>query len=75
MCNGGYGLHLNGIHLLQWMIQYSRRVDRLKSQVLVIEVANEQGLCRKGIRLYIDICSCDAAEKGALADVGVPTYQ
>lgn len=56
-------LHLDGVHLLQWVIKDSRRIDDLPSEILVIQVANEQGFCGEGVGLNIDIGTGDFVHK------------
>ena len=72
MGDGGDGLHLDGIHLLERVVEDSRGVNGLESEVFVVEVADEQALGRERIRLYVDVRSRNALQETRLAHVGVP---
>jgi hypothetical protein len=73
--NGGNRLHLNGVHLLQGVVENSGGVDSLESKVLVVEMSNVQGLGGESVRLNVDIGASDALEETGLSDVGVSTDQ
>lgn len=73
MSQSGDTLHLNGVHLLQRVVQNTRRVDDLPSQVLVIQMTNEQRLGGEGVRLDIHVRAGDLVNEGRFADVGVST--
>lgn len=53
------------------MIQNTRGIDGLKSQVLVVEMSNEQTLGCERIWLDIDIGSCDTLQEARFSDVRV----
>lgn len=53
----------------------TRGVDDLESQVLVIEMPDEQTLGGESIRLNIDIGTGDAAQEAGLSDVRVTANQ
>lgn len=71
MGNGSDTLHLDGVHLLERVVQDTGGIDGLEAQVLVVEVADEQGLGCEGIGLDIDVGAGDAAQEARLADIGV----
>eukprot|EP00962_Isochrysis_galbana_P021975 scaffold6512_cov132-Isochrysis_galbana.AAC.3 len=67
----GDGLHLDGVALLERLVQHARRVDDLPAQVLVVHVAHEERLCGEGVRLHVNVCARHAVHERRLADVGV----
>lgn len=64
-------LHLNGVHLLKRVVENTRGIDGLESQVLVVEVTDKQTLGSEGVGLDIDVGAGDAAQEAGLSDVGV----
>lgn len=73
MSESGNTLHLDRVHLLQRVIQHSRSIDNLPSEVLVVHVTDEERLGGEGVRLNVDIRSSDFVDEGRLSDVGVST--
>lgn len=71
MGEGGDGLHLDRVHLLEGVVQHSRRINHLPSEVLVVHVAHKERLGRERVRLHVDVRARDLVDKGRLADVGV----
>ena len=71
--DGGDGLHLDGVHLLERVIEETGGVDGLKAKVPVIEMTDEETLGGEGVRLHVDVGAGDGAEEAGLADVGVTT--
>lgn len=68
-------LHFNGVHLVERVVQDTGGIDDLPSEVLVVEMAHEEGFGGEGVRLNIHICSSDLVHKARLADIGVTTAQ
>lgn len=75
MGDGGDGLHLDGVHFLQRVVENTRRINGLESQVLVIEMADKQTLGSESVGLHINVCAGDAAQEAGLSNVGVSTDQ
>lgn len=75
MGNGSDGLHLNCIHLLQRMVEDSGSVDGLETEVLVVEVTDEQTLRRECVRLHINIRSGNALQEAGLSNIGIAANQ
>lgn len=73
MGDGGDRLHFDGVHLFQRVVQYTWGINCLESQILVIEMSNEQTLGCESIRLNINVCSSDAFQETGLANVWVTT--
>lgn len=71
MCKRGDGLHLDRVHLLERVVEHSRRVDDLPPEVLVVHVADEERLGREGVGLDVDVGAGDLVDERRLADVGV----
>lgn len=65
-------LHLDRVHFLERVIEDTRGIDDLPSQVLVVKVADEKRLGRKGVRLYVYICTRDLVDEGGLSDIWIP---
>lgn len=55
MGQGGDGLHLNGVSVLEGVIKNSWGVNHLPPEVLVIHVAHEEGLGGEGVGLHINV--------------------
>ena len=49
MGEGGDGLHLDRVHLLERVVEDTGRVDDLPSEVLVVHVSDEQRLGRERV--------------------------
>lgn len=71
MSESGNRLHLNGVHLLERVVEDSGRVDDLPPEVLVVHVADEERLGGEGVGLDVDIGASDLVHEGGLSDVGV----
>ena len=71
MSEGGNTLHLDRVHLLQGMIQHSRGIDNLPSEVLVVHVTDKERLGGESVGLNVDIRSSDLVDKGRLSNVRV----
>ena len=71
MGDGGDGLHLDGVHLLERVIEQAGGVDGLKAKVPVVKMADEETLGRERVRLHVHVGAGDGAEEARLADVGV----
>lgn len=68
---GRDGLHLDRVHLLERVVEHSRRVDDLPAQVLVVHVPNEERLGREGVRLHVDVGARHLVDERRLAHVRV----
>lgn len=68
---GRDGLHLDRVHLLERVVEHSRRVDDLPAKVLVVHVADEERLGREGVRLDVDVGARHLVDERRLADVRV----
>ena len=64
------GLHFNGVHLLERVVENTRGIDDLVTEVLVVEMADEQALGGESIRLDRGISAGDGAHERRLADIG-----
>ena len=53
------------------MIKYSRCINNLPSQILVIQMPHKQRLCGERVGLDIDICASDFVDEGGFSDVGI----
>ena len=73
--DGGDGLHLDRVHLLERVVEHAGGVDGLEAKVLVVEVADEEALGREGVRLHVHVGAGDGPEEARLADVRVATDQ
>ena len=71
MSQGGDALHLNRVHILERVVQDTRGINYLPSEVFIVKVANEKRLGRKGIRLHIHISAGDFINEGRFSNVGV----
>ena len=65
-------LHFDRVHFLKRVVEDTRSVDDLPSQVLVVEVTNEKRLGRKRVRLYVYVRTCDLVDEGRFSDVWIP---
>lgn len=73
MGDGCDRLHLDGVHLLQRVIEDSGGINSLESEILVIEVTNEQALGGESVRLDINVRTGHAPQETRLSDIGVAT--
>ena len=64
-------LHLDGVALLERLVEHPRRIDDLPAHVLVIHVPNVERLGRESVRLHFDVGACDFVDKGRFAHVWV----
>jgi hypothetical protein len=69
------GLHLNGVHVVNGMVQNTGRINHLPADVAVVHVANEEGLGGEGVRLNIDVRVRDLVHEAGLAHVGITADQ
>ena len=74
MSKGRDGLHLNGVSLVQSMVQNTGRVKYLPTRVFVFCVTDEQILGSEGIGLHINFGVCDVVHETGLTDVGETSY-
>jgi hypothetical protein len=63
MSESGDGLHLDGVHLLEGVVENSGSVDNLPAEVLVVHVSNEERLGGKGVRLNVDVGAGDLVDE------------
>ena len=56
-------LHLDRVHLLEGMIQNTRRVNHLPAHVAVVEVADKERLGRERVRLHVDVRAREAVAR------------
>ena len=59
VCERRDTLHLNVVHLLQGVVEDTRRIDHLPPHVTVVEVLHEERLGRERIRLDVDVRAGD----------------
>lgn len=71
VCQGGDGLHLDRVHFLELMVEDPGGVDDLEAEVVVVGVADVEGLGCEGVGLHFDVGSTDAVDEARLTDVGV----
>lgn len=71
MRNSGDTLHLDGVHLLERVVQDTGRIDGLETEVLVVEVADEERLRGESVGLDVDVGAGDGAQEARLADIRV----
>lgn len=74
MCESGHCLHLNGISLIQWVIEYSWRVDYLPTLILIISVTHEEVLRCESIGLHFHISIRNIVHETRLSHVGKTGY-
>ena len=68
--HGRDGLHLDGVALLERVVEYAGRVDHLPAQVLVVGVTDVERLGGERVGLHLDVGERDLVEKARLAHVG-----
>jgi hypothetical protein len=71
----GDGLHLDGVAVLERVVENAGRVDDLPAQVLVLGVAHKERLCGEGVRLDLDVCARDLVDEARLAHVREPGHK
>ena len=67
---GSDGLHLDGVALLQRVVENSGSVDDLPAKILVVGVSDVQRLGGEGVRLNLHVGPGDLVDEAGLADVG-----
>ena len=65
-------LHLDGIPVLEGLVQDPGGVYDLPAQVLVVSVSHVQGLGRERIRLHFHVSPRDTVHERGLAHIGEP---
>lgn len=75
MSHGRDGLHLDGVSLLERMIEYAGRVDHLPPQVLVVRVADVERFGGERVGLHFDVGVGDLVEERRLAHVREAAYE
>mmetsp|Transcript_38297 Transcript_38297/g.114685 ORF Transcript_38297/g.114685 Transcript_38297/m.114685 type:complete len:752 (-) Transcript_38297:278-2533(-) len=68
-------LHLDGVALLEGMVQYTGGVHDLPTEVSIVGVTDIEGLGREGVRLHVDLGPRNLVEEGGFADVGESAQQ
>ena len=63
-------LHLDGVALLERVVEDARRVDDLPPQILVVGVAHEERLGGEGVGLHLDVRARYLVDEARLAHVG-----
>ena len=63
------GLHLNGVTLIERVVEDTWRVDDLPAGVLVVSVAHEEVLCSEGVWLHVHIGVGNIIDEARLADI------
>ena len=63
-------LHLDGVALLEGVVEDARRVDDLPPQILVVGVAHEERLGGEGVGLHLDVRTRYLVDEARLAHVG-----
>ena len=74
MCKCGYCLHLNGVALIQRVVEYAWCINNLPTCVLVVGVANKQILSRERVRLHVDVSVGNIVDEAGLSDVREAGY-
>jgi len=75
MRQGRDSLHLNGIPLLEGMIQNSRGVNDLPPQVSIIAMSHKERFSRERIRLHVDIGTGDLIHKTRFSHIGKTAHE
>lgn len=65
MGKSGNRLHFNGITLLKWVIENTRGIEDLPTEMSVVHVTDEERLRRESVRLDINIGASNFVHKGA----------
>ncbi len=63
MSEGSDRLHFDGVHFIEAVVQDTRGVDDLVSEIFVFGMADVQGLGCKGIRLDLDVGFADGVDE------------
>ena len=71
MSESGYTLHFDSVHVFEGMVEDTRCIDYLPSEVLVIKMPNEERLGSESIRLNIHIRASYLIQERGLPDVRV----
>mmetsp|Transcript_71301 Transcript_71301/g.104479 ORF Transcript_71301/g.104479 Transcript_71301/m.104479 type:complete len:344 (+) Transcript_71301:547-1578(+) len=71
----GNRLHLDGVALLEGVIQNARSVNNLPPEILVVHVAHEERLGSERVRLNLALGTRHLVHKGGLAHIGVPAHE
>ena len=66
-------LHLDGVHLLEGMVEDTGGINHLPAQVLVVQMADKERLGGERVRLHVNVRAGDLVDEGRLADVRVAT--
>ena len=64
MSHRGDALHFHRVYLLERVVENTRGVNYLPSQVLVVEMADKEGFYCKGVWLNIDVCTSHLVDEG-----------
>ena len=75
MSESGDALHLDVVHLFERMVEDTGGVNDLPSHVAIVQMTDEEGLCREGVGLNVDVRAGDFVEEGRLAHVRVAADQ
>ena len=68
-------LHLNGVHFLKLMIQNTRRIDYLISEVVMFSVSDVKSFGGEGVRLNLDVGTTDAVDETGFTNIRISTQQ
>ena len=68
-------LHLDGVPVLQGVVQDPWRVHHLPAKVAVVQVTHKQRLGGEGVRLDFDVCPRDLVHEAGLPDVWEPAHE
>mmetsp|Transcript_14126 Transcript_14126/g.28156 ORF Transcript_14126/g.28156 Transcript_14126/m.28156 type:complete len:518 (-) Transcript_14126:837-2390(-) len=72
---GRDGLHLDGVPLLQWMVEEAGRVDHLPAQIAVVGVSHVQTLGGERVRLHVHVRARHLVHEARFAHVGRAAHQ
>ena len=75
MCQCSNTLHLNCVHILQWVVQDSGSIDHLPAKVFIIQMAHEERFGGESIGLYVDVCAGNFVDERGFSDVWVATNE
>jgi len=74
MSEGCDGLHLDGVTLVERVVQDTWGIDDLPASVLVVSMADEQILGRERVWLHVHIRVGHVVDEGGLSDVGESSH-